>query len=256
MKDACSPEEADQMPKQYSTPRFEAPDALILAYPRSGTHLLLSCLGSHPGVHKRGECVLKYDRLTRLHDPVERRPRPDAFIFVNKTLFMNIGIVMYSMIPVFERLCGPLSQHRVIHLLRNPGNVARSVAQMEADRVLLGNAYRAHHKVGEKAPPPSPISTDAVERVYRKVVASQALYAEVLRTHPRCLTLTYEEITDNRNTSTIPEAAGRQLLNFLGLEYHSLSTTLQKSSARDASAPHQGLFEASEWLSGERGRVV
>jgi hypothetical protein len=72
-------------------PKFESPYAIIVSHPRSGTHVLESCLASHPKIHKRSECVLRYKQLAlKKKLPVGLRDRP---IFTNRPGYVNIALV-------------------------------------------------------------------------------------------------------------------------------------------------------------------
>jgi hypothetical protein len=207
----------------------EPPDAIIVAHQRSGTHFLQASLASHPGVHERGEFILRYKRRNRsthaLANPSD--DVPDAY--VNLPGRLNIGIVMYSERPIYERMCGPLSNAKVIHLVRDPRDVAISVAQMRADRAVLGGDFKAHYRIHESPPPHAEYSVADIDALVAKVTALQRGFAVECAGFPRALTLSYEEITGGRQVSEIPEHIATRLLEFLGLESRRLTNQLRKT---------------------------
>ena len=64
-----------------------APDFVIVSSPRSGTHFLETALASHPKIHRRGECVLRFCRSLA---------PPNRYVFINKPRHLNGAIVMYA----------------------------------------------------------------------------------------------------------------------------------------------------------------
>jgi hypothetical protein len=207
----------------------EPPDAVIFAHQRSGTHLLQSSLASHPQVHGRGEFVLLYKRACRRVQENVKPTNDRPLAYVNKPHRLNIGIVMYSEKAIFEGLCGPLSAFRVIHLLREPLQVATSVAQMEADRAALGEKFRAHYNLDECPPAHAEYSTDRIAPLVAKVAALQEKYVLELRHYPRVLTVSYEEITAGKQVAEIPAGIAHRLLGFLELKEEGLRNTLRKT---------------------------
>jgi hypothetical protein len=212
-----------------STLSIDTPDAIILAHQRSGTHLLQSCLESHPKIRGRGEFVLHYRRRLQRRAG-ETAPTDLDRIWRNVPGVINTGIVMYSQVPTYESLCGKLGNQRIVHLIRDPHNVAQSVAQMEADRVLRGAAFRAHFRVDEELPSPAPTLGDDIAVIEAKVTALQAQFIKRLEGHPKCLRISYEAITGNREVRELPRELTAHILEFFGLEYHPLRTDLRKTS--------------------------
>lgn len=215
--------------------RVEAPNTIILAHQRSGTHFLLSLLASHPRIHGRGEWILHYKRrLARneldVPNPVERYRR----IFRNYPGFVNVGILMYSQVPVFEELCGPLVNHRVIHLLRNPSAVAKSAAQMRANRASLGPEFRAHYEQGENVPKQAIYSPEIEAEIESRVISLQKQYTANLEKSTMLFTLRYEDITGGCQVNQLQSPITNALLEFLGVEPLSLSTNLVKTGATRA----------------------
>jgi hypothetical protein len=51
------------------------PDVIILSHQRSGTHFLESSLAAHPRIHKRGKCVMQYERRAHDAEACRRRQR-------------------------------------------------------------------------------------------------------------------------------------------------------------------------------------
>lgn len=200
---------------------FDPPDFVILSHPRGGTHFLQASLASHPRVHGRGECI-----LARIRGKEPAGP----YIFQNKPGCLNCAIVMYQHAADFEDLCGPLGEFKLIHLLRGAGDVAMSVAQMEADRAVLGEAYKAHHRIFRPAPEHAPISARRVRALQAEIASLQKEMTDELRDHPRLLTITYEELTHGGQVNELAGQAAASLLDFLGLEHLPLKNTLRKSA--------------------------
>lgn len=203
---------------------IEPPDVLILSHQRSGTHFLQSALGSHPDVHCRGEFILRYRRLKQ-----GRITTVDPWIYRNKVGCLNLGILMYSQVALFEETCEPLGKRRLIHLLREARNVATSVAQMEADRAQQGSGFRAHYELTEAMPEPAPVSAAMVDLLERKVRAKQQEYCAKLEGNPLVCSMWYEQITENKQTTLLSDDVSVALLGFLGLHYAPLTTKLKKS---------------------------
>jgi hypothetical protein len=205
---------------------LETPDAVIVSHQRSGTHFLASSLASHPKIHDRGEFVLRHQRGQPSDDGTGHHPA-----FTNLPNHLNIGIVMYSEAERFERLCRRLNECKVIHLLRNPRDVAVSQIQMEADRARLGIAFRAHYRIADTPPEPAPIDVKAVEGREKAVRSVQRTYANRFKLHCDILTVSYDEITNNCQVNIVPEPIAVRILSFLGLTYSPLTTTLRKTGA-------------------------
>jgi len=124
----------------------DKPDVVILSHQRSGTHFLQASLASHPKVRPRGEFLLQLKKKVKSSEAkMSALSQVESPVFRNQTGMLNIGIVMYSQMALFEPICGELCSYPVIHLTRNPWNVAQSIVQMKADRQSLGEAYRAHY---------------------------------------------------------------------------------------------------------------
>jgi len=207
--------------------QFEKPDVIILGHARSGTHFLEACLASHPKIHKRGECILRFKR--NRGDPALHEECLRDHLFINRPNHLNIAIVRYGDVSLLNQLCGPLFEFRVIHLLRAPEDVALSVAQMWADRRLHGKDFKAHYKINEPMRPHGPIRLDELEKLKAKVHSEQSDYIKYLASHANIITLKYEEMTNNEQTNLLPDAVGRRILDFLGLEFCPLRNKLQKT---------------------------
>jgi hypothetical protein len=201
--------------------KLEPPDAVILSHPRSGTHFLLSSLASHPKIHGRGEFIRRYQR--------GQRTDSDPPVFSNLADHMNIAIVMYVQAARFERLCCPFSNCKIIHLLRNPRDVAVSLLQMQVNKERLGSAFRAHYRVHDPPLENAPIDEAAVENRGQLVRNIQQVYIDLFKSHRDLLTISYDEITNNAQVNTFPEPIAARLLAFLGLSYAPLTTTLRKT---------------------------
>lgn len=204
---------------------IEPPHAIILSHQRSGTHLLQAALASHPRVHGRGEFILQYRRRGR-----EPRSANSSDIYVNRPGLVNLGIVMYSECDIFQNVCARLDTMKIIHLLRNPRDVARSVAQMEADRVKLGPDFKAHYTLDEVPHAPAVSSEELRVAIQAKVAAEQEHFMAQMDGHPRLFVVTYEDLTGGKQTNALARTLAEPILNFIGLEYRPLTCNLRKSA--------------------------
>jgi len=210
-------------------PKFESPYVIIVSHPRSGTHVLESCLASHPKIYKRSECVLRYKQLAaqkKLH-----RSTHNQRIFTNLAGHVNIAIVMYAELPLFEQLCGPISRVKVIHLLRNPEAVARSFAQWDANKAKYGSKARAHFKISETPPANAPYAEESIPALTREVKKLQDRHKTLFARHLSALTIAYEEFTGNRQVGHLPEKFCQKILGFIGLAPHPLTCDLRKTAS-------------------------
>ncbi len=156
------------------------------------------------------------------------------YVFKNKPGMMNIGIVMYSQVNLFETLCGSITNFKIIHLLRDPAAVAISSAQMNADKTLLGKQFRAHYQIGETPHHPASFSMDEAKKIEKKVLRLQIEFLERLRNHQQLLTIRYENITEGKQVNQIPFAISKQLLTFLDLQYYPLQNSLIKTGRHES----------------------
>ena len=205
---------------------FEVPDVIILGQPRSGTHFLEESLASHPQIRGRGECFLRYQRFLAQGvsiEPIKKR------LFINKRHRVNVGILMYYLVDFFTKKFGAISDYRILHILRNPRDIAVSVAQMEADRLHFGRDYRVHRKLHHPAPVHAPILIQKVKEIEAKAMQMQQGFCRRLGSLPNVLTIDYDIITAGRQTNKLPEKYARLLLDFLHLPYHPLENALQKT---------------------------
>jgi len=210
-------------------PKFDRPYAIIVGHPRSGTHLLEECLASHPKIHKRSECVLRYRQWLEgenLSKTISRK-----YIFNNLPRSVNIAIVMYKELPLLETLCGPLAGFKLIHLLRDPADVARSCAQWKANKAKYGEKARAHYKITETPPPNAKFSAASVRTLTRQVKKLQDQHAALFAQHPATLTVHYEEFTGSREVNQLPDAFSRKILKFIGLKPCPLFCDLRKTGS-------------------------
>lgn len=204
---------------------FAPPDVLIVSYQRSGTHFLEASLGSHPGVHGRGECVHRY-QLHSGNRALCARHRRNG-VFANRPGRLNTAIVMYSQIETFEELCGSIFNFKTIHLLRDAAQVARSCGQRRANRKFYGAQCKAHYQLGEAPPANRPFEVNP-DRL-RLIIAAQQKYTKLLAAHPDLLTLRYEDLTGNAQVNELPVKYVKKILKFLDLPYHPLRNRLLKT---------------------------
>lgn len=206
----------------------DKPDAIILSHQRSGTHFLQACLASHPGVAARDECFMHFRKLST-GERGEREARLISYRLKNEPGRCNLAIVMYSQVPLLEQFCCDLTNLKIIHLVRGPRAVAMSFAQMRADKVEMGEHYRPHYAVDETPHRPCAVK-EAVDRLEQEIRAQQTHFHQLLAAHADVLTVTYEELTGNQQTQTLPPTHARRILSFLGLAEAPLVNQLRKTS--------------------------
>jgi len=206
---------------------FEKPDVVILSCARSGTHFLSTSLASHPKVHTRGECVLRYKRegsnktLSKLYR--------ENYRFTNKANCVNTAIIMYPEVHLFEELCGSLFTFKIIHLLRNAEEVAKSIVQKEANISKYGEDYKSHYKIDEECPSNVSYDLARVAALKHAVKAMQIQFLDLLKPHQNILILRYEALTKNKQVNMLPKMLARTILDFLNLDYCPLTNTLRKT---------------------------
>jgi hypothetical protein len=182
------------------------PEILIISHPRSGTHLLESFLKGHPMINGRGVIIVKYEEK--------------GIIETNKIFKFNVGILMYEHISTFEKLGGILKKHKIIHLVRNSKDVALSILQMKADKIIQHSNYVAHHKENEIIPIRGKIiySKKQLLIMERMVEYRQKKYSEELRKFG-CLELSYESIAPNNTTvKELDKKISKAIFDYLGIK--------------------------------------
>ena len=179
-------------------------DFLIVCTQRSGSHLLASALNSHPDISCRGELREK-DRLIK--------PSQEG---------LRGAILMYNRCPAFGTT---YTADKLIHLVRDPKNTAKSRLANSIDKKEKGNEHSAHF-------------LEIVDREFelngkRLKGVSAAIRNDIrrakkwLKGHPH-LEISYEELTGNCSVSTIRPEISARLTDFLGLPKATLSTDLVK----------------------------
>jgi hypothetical protein len=210
-------------------PTFDLPQVIILGYPRCGSHLLESALGSHPKIHKRGECFLRYRRDITKSTRAIYAVRTDESVYSNKPFRVNTGILMYYVVDFFESQFGTLANYKIIHLTRDPVSTSYSVMQMIADRDYYKERYMAHYRVGEAALPHVPFDIGAAHSLVPDIVKQQSFYADKIRNYPNVLTISYDMITQGGQINTFPDELSAKLLSFVDVGVWPLSTDLLKT---------------------------
>ena len=187
------------------------PEIIILSTQRSGTHLLESFLTKHPRINGKGEMFLRYKRTGILKENDDNK--------------INVAILMYSEINVFLNLGGGNYFPKIIHLIRAPYQVALSRLQMQADKLQLGDKYKAHCKVSDLQKP------EIIEKLNRRnkpdLSTVESLSAAILKNQTKHISLLekvhhlqidYNEIAQNgKSAEYLNEDTQRKLLAFLEL---------------------------------------
>ena len=189
------------------------PLAAIMAQQRSGTHMLGSCIGSHPNVKYTGEifCRNVPTSWARLVDTVKRVECGGWDVIVLDVKYNQIS-------PPVEQL---LREIPVIHLLRQDERRLYFSGQ-------LHSYWGSHPKDKERGFIPTLAfhqpTFDAI--MYARQWAIQKFsYLEDLR-------LVYEDLTDNQEVTELPAWACRRICETLGVEYRILTTDYKKNAPR------------------------
>lgn len=203
------------------------PRTLIISTQRSGTHLLVSLIGHHPEVKAYGEIYLKFRRSGRFPKVEEN--------------CASIGILMYSQLATFYKLGGNLGNHKIIHLLRQPHDVAMSRLQMAADKKSLGPQYKAHYRsnsalhkeIFDDNLRESP-DLSKLKVITARIAKQQKLFKIKLQNIPH-FEINFEDICPrNQQITTLNGNLSNSLLNFLGLPNWELSTKYLKTGIKPA----------------------
>ena len=184
-------------------------DFVLITTERSGSHLLMSLLSSHPLIRTHGEILLN-----------GRVPRRIEGRKVGATIHYGQWKRRPSAID--------FKKTKVIHLLRDPRGVALSQARNRIDQRIHGDRHRAHFRVGDEPPEIYEVDLEAIEKRTINIAAQQKEFTRMLR-RKTVYTVTYEELTRNQSIETAPEGFARPLLDFLGVEHRRLRTTFAKS---------------------------
>jgi hypothetical protein len=205
------------------------PEILIISHQRSGTHMLESFLKSHPMINGKGEILLKYETSGLLEKNQQNKK--------------NVGILMYGQMNTFERIGGILKKHKIIHLLRNPEDVALSILQMKSDKEIQKSDYKAHYKENETIPKRNNLKYSKLELlILEKMIAyKQIKYSEIL-SKIGCLEITYESMAPNNKTvKELDGKIAKRIFEFLDLKMENpckiqtryIKTGINISNARD-----------------------
>lgn len=186
--------------------------AAIVCLPRSGSHMLASCLASHPLVGSYGEFVGRSRPVPMPTEPVV------------------IGIIMYAQWDT--ALAAGVEIERVIHLIRDPRRTALSAMRNRQSRARNGPAHRAHAKQGEPLPDIPAIDLSAVDAQAADRAQQQIAFRRRLRDRAP-LEVHYEALTGDRSISQLPDGEARRLLDWLGLPFAPLQTRYVKTGPPD-----------------------
>lgn len=179
-------------------------DFFILTAQRSGSHMLASALNSHPSISCEGELG-----------------RPDDVIKSSKGEVKG-AILMYRHWHMFG---DQFTARKILHLVRDPYNIARSRLANEQDKKQKKWEHEAHFR--EKVSREFELDgkmlgevRDAVKDETRRIRNDlrQTLHMEV----------SYEELTGDVSVTEIPQEVSDKLTSFLEVPSASLSTDLVK----------------------------
>lgn len=208
----------------------QSPDnfAVILAYQRSGTHFLGSCLDSHPQIKYVGEI---FGQSPNLQHPGEQFGKENGFHklkqsdhgierslelltseFINdKKAKLIVMDIKYNQIThPLEHLLHDL---KVIHLIRK--DLRRRFFSM-----LLWEKYKKYPVLRSFGVIPHfDISEAKLKRNMAEVKRLQEKYSYL-----EDLRLYYEELTQNHQVNRLPTSIEKRLCGFLGLDWGPLST--------------------------------
>jgi len=206
---------------------MDMPEVIILSTQRSGTHLLESFLDAHPQVRAHGELYLSF-----------KRSGVQAVMHKDK---INIGILMYSQLKWFLELTRDIDdiiEFKLIHLLRDGEDVAKSRLKMTLGRQLLGENYKTHFFTEDRKTVVDlqKISAGCTDRerqaaLTTQIVRDQERFRLLLQGKPH-LEVSYNDFVPHNGEATIlGKEVQSKLLAFIGLEQipYPLHTTMIKT---------------------------
>jgi hypothetical protein len=196
--------------------KIKLPEVIIFTIQRSGSHLLLDLLESHPDINGRRE--LFYNRT-------ERRQLELPYVEGK----VNVAILHYGQLDNFYYFGGELKKVKIIHLLRNPRNVAISILQLVADRKLNKN-IKGHQEVRKYYGERAEIDVSQLPDRISKTIEKQNAEIEMLKDMEH-LQIRYEDfVPDEKSIEYLDDDIAKRILDFIGLEYRDrLRTKLVKT---------------------------
>lgn len=197
----------------------------ILAHQRSGTHLLGSCLDSHPEIEYIDEI---FDRRR-----VESEGQLKKILsrFEGKEKFLCLDVKYNQITLPIERF---LQNIKVIHLIRRDikamyfsGRLHGFYKRKLRVKGTTGERVARYQEIAksQKQIPKIPFNQGKFDKWAKGVERGRAKYSylEDLRFH-------YEDLTGNKQIKTLPKWASEDICEFLGIEYCSLTTSNIKFS--------------------------
>lgn len=183
---------------------IKLPEVIIFSTQRSGTHLLLDLLDSHPDINGRGEMFLHYRIGKKITPHVEGK--------------VNVAILHYGHLNEFYELGGSLKEIKIIYLSRNPRNIAISKLQLIADR-KIDASIKGHKRVGREYGERGKIDEGLIDIRISEVKKKQKKQRELLR-DIKHLQINYEDfVPDEKNIEYLDDNVAKKILDFIGLKH-------------------------------------
>lgn len=178
-------------------------DFIILCTQRTGSHMLASALNAHPDISCCGEL----------------RPKD---IVVPSSGDVTGAILMYSNWRDFGVR---VSASKIIHLVRDPDNTAKSRLVNNKDKEEQKKKHKAHflEKVDRGFEIDVKQVGDLSGSIRKKVKRARGWIRDIPH-----IEVTYEELTENVSVSQLPTEVAKRITDFLGLSYAPLITELVK----------------------------
>lgn len=193
---------------------------IIVANPRSGTHLLGTFLNSHPELkcydelftfdHPKRQLVLPYKKIKNIQDIEDG----EGFIVMYRQI-INLGEIVRGF--------------KVIHLIRDLRKNAISY-YISYHRIKLGLGIEAkpHYHYWEKKPDMKDlkISEASIGRMARRIKGRR----KIAMSHINCpvLEVSYEYLCQNKSVPSLSEEKAKPICDFLGVRPMKLTTSLVK----------------------------
>ena len=195
-------------------------DFAIVCHQRSGSHLLATALNSHPDIDCQGELLQLIKTPAKSYAPVAAKTSAK----------LRGAIIMYNQLRIAAEL--GLMPGKIIHLLRNPAETARSIVLNAASNAIQGD--HSPHSLRAK---PAFRSADLVadpDEILRYEDEVRTRQDEQLRSLPTPrLDIWYDDICGGRDVESLEASAAERILNFLGAEpVVALTTPLAKAAYR------------------------
>lgn len=208
--------------------------AVLLGAQRCGTHFLGSCIGSHPDITYVDEITVPMS-LKKIQERV--RTIEDINDYISE-FYSSVNTDWVLLDIKYRHIFKPLNtwieEKKVIHIKRTDIKaVFYSMMYAEIRRSNRTGEYaewvknwddKKRAKKPEGNAPTIQWKSDKYEALENWLKRNWNYYKNI------GLEFEYNKLTDNKQTTKLPKWASKKICDFLGVEYHLLTTNLSKMS--------------------------